>query len=459
MKTNILRLFFVLLLSNGLLANVTLPNVISDNMVLQRNSEVTIWGWANPQEEVVITPSWNNREYKVKASNQAKWEIKIKTLEAGGPFTISIKGYNEIVLKNILIGEVWICSGQSNMEMSASWGIENGDAVVKNATNPSIRFFMVPKLTATSPQNNVSGNWTECAPETMKYFSATGYFFAKRLQEQLKNVPIGLISSNWGGTPAEIWMPEEVIQNNAVLLESAKTRKEETYCPNQPGRAFNAMIYPLTGFKIAGVIWYQGESNVGSSVYDKIFSALITSWRKLWNYEFPFYYVQIAPYKYGENHFGGVEIRNAQRKVLQEVANTGMAITSDISPIDDIHPKDKKSVGIRLANLALVNTYKTNSDLVNGPLYKGFTIDKNKVVVAFDYAEELHFTTKKSNQFEIAGDDNVFYEAVAVIKKNTVILKAAQVQHPKKVRFAWTNTSQSELFNKANLPASSFVSE
>ncbi|WP_369753428.1 sialate O-acetylesterase [Flavobacterium sp. WC2409] len=459
MKNNVIAFILFLTLSSPAFANVTLPNLFSDNMVLQRNTEVAIWGWANPQEEVVISPSWNNEVYKVKASNQAKWEIKIPTPKEGGPYTISIKGYNEIVLKNILIGEVWICSGQSNMEMSAAWGIENGDEAVKKAMNPNIRFFSIPKLTATTPQNNVSGNWTECTPETMKNFSATGYFFAKRLQEDLKNVPIGLISSNWGGTPAEIWTPEEVIQKDAVLLESAKTRKEETYGPNQPGRAFNAMIYPLAGFKIAGVIWYQGESNVGSSVYDKTFSALITSWRKLWNYEFPFYYVQIAPYQYGEDHFGGVEIRNAQRKVLQEVPNVGMVLTTDISTVEDIHPKDKKSVGTRLANLALVKTYKTNTDLVNGPLYKDIKIEKNKVIVAFDYAEGLHFTNKKSNQFEIAGADNVFYTAEASIKNNTVILKSNKVPHPVKVRFAWTNIAQSNLFNKANLPASSFLSE
>ncbi|MFV8343938.1 sialate O-acetylesterase [Flavobacterium sp. XS2P39] len=459
MKNKIASFVCFLLLCNTALANVTLPNVLSDNMVLQRNSQVAIWGWANPQEEVVITPSWNHQEYKIKASNQAKWEINIPTPKEGGPYTIAIKGYNEIVLKNILIGEVWICSGQSNMEMSASWGIENGDEEVKNATNPNIRFFMIPKLTATSPQNNVVGSWTQCTPETMKYFSATGYFFAKRLQEELKNVPIGLIGSNWGGTPAEIWMPEEVIQSDAVLLESAKTRKEESYGPHQPGRAFNAMIYPLTGFKIAGVIWYQGESNVGSQVYDKTFSALITSWRKLWNYEFPFYYVQIAPYKYGENHYGGVEVRNAQRKVVQEVPNTGMVVTSDISPVDDIHPKDKKSVGQRLANLALAKTYKTNTNLVNGPLFKEIKTAKSTVIVSFDYADGLYFKNKKSNQFEVAGTDNVYYNAVAVIQKNQVILKSDKVKNPVKVRFAWTNTAQSELFNKAYLPASSFTSE
>lgn len=459
MKNSIASFVFFLLLCNTALANVTLPNVLSDNMVLQRDSEVAIWGWANPQEEVVITPSWNHQEYKVKASNQAKWQINIPTPKEGGPYTITIKGYNEIVLKNILIGEVWICSGQSNMEMSASWGIENGDEEVKNATNPNIRFFMIPKLTATSPQNNLTGNWTQCTPETMKHFSATGYFFAKRLQEELKNVPIGLIGSNWGGTPAEIWMPEEVIQNDAVLLESAKTRKEESYGPHQPGRAFNAMIYPLTGFKIAGVIWYQGESNVGSQVYDKTFSALITSWRKLWNYEFPFYYVQIAPYKYGDNHYGGVEVRNAQRKVLQEVPNTGMVVTSDISPVDDIHPKDKKSVGQRLANLALAKTYKANTNVVNGPLFKEIKTAKSNVIVSFDYADGLYFKNKKSNQFEVAGTDNVYHDAVAVIQKNQIILKSDKVKKPIKVRFAWTNTAQSELFNKANLPASSFTSE
>jgi sialate O-acetylesterase len=459
MKNNIIAFVLFLMLSNSAFANVILPNIFSDNMVLQRNTEVLIWGFANSQEEVVITPSWNNQEYKVKASNQAKWEIVIPTPKEGGPYTITIKGYNEIVLKNILIGEVWICSGQSNMEMNASWGIENGDEAVKNATNPNIRFFLVPKLTATTPQDNISGTWTNCTPETMKYFSAVGYFFGKRLQEELKNVPIGLISSNWGGTPAEIWMPEEVIQNDPVLLESAKTRKEEIYGPNQPARAFNAMISPLTEFKIAGVIWYQGESNLGSTVYDKTLSALITSWRKLWRYDFPFYFVQIAPYKYGEDHFSGSIIRDAQRKVLQEVPNVGMVMTSDISTNEDIHPKDKKSVGVRLANLALANTYKTNSATVNGPLYKGITIEKNKVIVTFDYNEGLYFKDKKVELFEVAGADNVFYKAVAIIKSNTIVLQSDKVKVPVKVRYAWKNTDQSIVFNKANLPASSFISE
>lgn len=442
-----------------MMANVSLPNIFGDNMVLQRNSEVKIWGWGNPKEEIKLVSSWNNQEYKVTANNQAQWELKIKTPEAGGPHTISIKGYNEVILKNILIGEVWVCSGQSNMEMSVSWGIDNGEEEAKNATNPNIRFFTVPKLTATTPQNNLLGNWTESTPETMKYFSAVGYFFAKRLREDLKNVPIGLISSNWGGTPAEIWMPEEVVNSDAVLLENAKKLNEQEYGPRQPGRAYNAMIYPFVGFKIAGTLWYQGESNVGSEVYDKTLSALITSWRKGWQDDFPFYYVQIAPFKTGSNNFSNVTLRNSQRKLLKEINNTGMVVISDVSDTIDIHPKDKKSVGIRLANLALVNTYKTNSNLVNGPLFKEIKIDKDKAIVSFDYADGLYFKDKITKQFEIAGADGIFYPAEASIKNNQVTVTSKKVANPVKVRFAWGNIIQSDLFNKANLPASCFISE
>lgn len=459
MKNNIQHLILILLLSSGAFANVTLPTFFSDNMVLQRNAEVTVWGTANPSEEVVIRPSWSKEEYKVKADKYANWSIKIKTSDAGGPYTISFKGYNEVILKNILLGEVWICSGQSNMEMSADWGITNGDEEVRNANYPNIRLFTVPKTTAMTPQNNLPGSWLVCSPETMKHFSAVGYFFGKRLQEDLKGVPIGLISSNWGGTPAEIWTPEQVIRNDETLAEAAKKIVPFDWGPSEPGRAFNAMINPLVGFKIAGVIWYQGESNLGAVTYDKTFGALITSWRRLWNYDFPFYFVQIAPYNYDNDQYGAAIIRNAQRKVVQQLANTGMVVTSDISPTNDIHPKDKKSVGTRLANLALANTYKTYTAVVNGPLYRQMKTEKNKLIVSFDYGEGLCFKNKKSAQFEIAGADGIFYVAEASIKNNTVILQSDKVKVPVKVRFAWRNTTQSDLFNKVNLPASTFISE
>lgn len=441
------------------ITNVTLPNIFGDNMVLQRNAEVKIWGWANPNEEVTLVSGWNNLEYKVVANNQGQWELHFKTPEAGGPYTISIKGSNEILLKNILIGEVWVCGGQSNMEMSASWGIDDGEEEVKNATDSEIRFFTVPQLTAAIPQNNVLGSWTESTPETMKDFSAIGYFFAKRLREDLKNVPIGLISSKWGGTTAEIWMPEEVVHNDPVLRENARKFNAQEYEPRQPGRAYNAMIHPIVGFKIAGTIWYHGESNIGSLVYDKTLAALITSWRKAWQDDFPFYFVQIAPYKTGSNNFFNVIVRNAQRKVLKEVSKTGMVVVSDVSDVKEIHPKNKKSVGIRLANLALAETYKTNPALVNSPLFKNLRIDDNNVIISFDYSEGLHFKNKENNQFEVAGADGVFYAAEASIQNNQIVLTSKKVMFLLRVRFAWGNTIQSELFNEANLPASCFISD
>jgi len=458
MKNNLIAFVLFLTFYNSAFANITLPNVFSDNMVLQRNSEVTFWGWANPKEEVVITLSWNNLEYKVIANNHAFWTISIPTPKEGGPFTISFKGYNQITLRNILIGEVWLCSGQSNMEMNANWGIKNGEEEAKKAINSNIHFFSVEKASAETLQNNLSGNWVECSPETMKKNSAVAYFFAQRITEDLKNVPIGMIVSAWGATPAEVWIPENVIQNNQELLEASKKLNPNEYSPIEVARTYNSMIHPLIGFKIAGVLWYQGESNVGSSVYDKTFASLITSWRTLWKQDFPFYFVQIAPYKNGEDLYSSVKIRDLQRKTLQ-LPNTAMVVTSDISTTDDIHPKDKKSVGVRLANLALANIYKTNTNIVNGPLYKGITIQKNKITVAFDYADGLYFKDKKANQFEIAGADNVFYEATAVIKNNNVVLQSDKVKEPLKVRFAWKNTDQSTLFNKANLPASSFITE
>ncbi|MNL16412.1 hypothetical protein D3C87_1374520 [compost metagenome] len=254
-------------------------------------------------------------------------------------------------------------------------------------------------------------------------------------------------------------MPEEVVQNDPLLLENAKKLNEQEYGPRQPGRAYNAMIYPFIGFKIAGTLWYQGESNVGSLVYDKTLSALISSWRKAWQDEFPFYFVQIAPYKTGSNNFSNVTLRNSQRKVLSEVPKTGMVLTSDISDTIDIHPKNKKSVGIRLANLALAETYKVNSNLVNGPLFRDIKIEKNKVAVSFIYADGLYFKNKTSNQFELAGADGIFYPAEASIKNNEVILISKKVPNPTKVRFGWGNTIQSDLFNKVNLPASCFITD
>ncbi|MEL1243384.1 sialate O-acetylesterase [Flavobacterium sp. DGU11] len=459
MKRNTILLLAFILLPFAIKANVVLPSFFSDNMVLQRNTDVKLWGWGSPFEEMVIKTGWDNKEYKLKPTRQAYWELIVKTPGAGGPYTISFKGYNEIVLKNVMIGEVWFCSGQSNMEWSANMKIDNAEAEKAKANYPNIRFFTAPKLASPYPQMNLPGKWEVCTPETMGNFSAIGYFFAEHLQEDLKNVPIGIINSSWGGSPAEPWIPEAYINEDPVLGKAAADLTPVGWSPSEPGRIYNAMIQPFIGYKIAGVLWYQGESNVGSHTYDKTLAGLIKSWRGVWGSEFPFYFVQIAPYNYDGSTDLGVVIRDSQRKVLQVTENTGMVVVSDISPADDLHPRNKKTVGQRLANLALSNHYGINKGVVNGPLYKSLKADKNKLTVFFDNAEGLKFKGKTSTLFEVAGDDGIFHKAEAKIKKNTIILTSKDVKKPIKARYGWLNTAQADLFNGAGLPASSFTTE
>tara|TARA_R110002050_G_scaffold171113_2_gene303132 strand:- start:56955 stop:58328 length:1374 start_codon:yes stop_codon:yes gene_type:complete len=451
-------IYILLLIANISFANVTLPSLFSDHMVLQQNEDVKFWGWANPSEEIVIKPSWTQETYKVKANNLAEWKLFIKTPKYGGPFIITITGNNEIVLNDVLIGEIWLCSGQSNMEMSAAWGIKDGDEEIAKANNSNIRFFTIDKTSARYPQNNLFANWNVCTPETMKNSSAVAYFFAQGLQNELKEIPIGLIVSAWGGTPAEIWMQEDVIKNNVVLFEAANKLTPVEWGPTKPARAFNAMINPLIGYNIAGALWYQGEANVGATNYDQTLSALIDSWRTLWKKKFPFYFVQIAPYNYGENHFGGVEIRNAQRKVADTIQNTAMVIITDISTSEDIHPKNKKPVGSRLANLALKNHYHVIDGLVESPSFSKATFQQKKAIVYFNYAEGL-YQKGNASLFEIAGEDRVFYTGKSKINGDAIIVSSKKVKTPKYIRFAWGNTLQSNLFNKSNLPASSFTTE
>lgn len=457
MKTKLLSLF--IFLSTKVVAGITLPAVFSDGMVLQRHSNVTLWGWATPKETLTISPEWTSQVYTTVTPNSSRWEISIPTPKAGGPYHIKIKGYSEIQLSNILIGEVWLCSGQSNMEMAASWGIENGDQEVAKANYPTIRFFNVPKMTADLPQQLISGQWQSCTPETMKYTSAVAYFFAQRLQALMPDVPVGLIVSAWGGTPAEVWIPKESIASNAELQSAAAHLHPSEYGPHLPGRTYNAMIHPLVGYSLAGVLWYQGESNVGSQIYEKTLEALIQSWRQNWKSELPFYIVQIAPYGSGYSEFSSVIVRNAQRKAMS-IPKTQLVVTSDISTTDDIHPKNKKDVGIRLANCALYYQYQLEKSLVNSPLYEACQFQKNKAIVSFKFADGLYFKDPtKPSQFELAGADGQFYKAKAKIKGNTIELVAPEVKQPTTVRFAWGNGEQAQLFNKAHLPASSFITE
>lgn len=438
-------------------AEVVLPNIFTNNMVLQRNSEVLLWGWGDIYEEVIVVTSWDNKEYNVKTPLTTKWKLKVTTPNAGGPFTIQVKGKsNEIVLQNVLIGEVWLCSGQSNMEWSANSGIDNAAEEIKNANYSNIRFFSVKKRTSETEQDNLEGSWEECTPESMQDFTAIGYFFARRLQENL-DIPIGIIDTGWGATSAEVWTPKSVFDENTYLKDQAIKIQENQWAPVQSSILYNAMIYPIRQFKIAGTLWYQGESNAANpESYEELFSTMITSWRKSWGYDFPFYYVQIAPYKYGKPE-QGVQVRDAQRTALK-TPNTAMVVVSDICKVDDIHPTNKQDVGLRLANIALKEQYDNFHDEVFGPLFKEINILGSKVEVNFDYSEGLNFRGKKGTHFEIAGTDGTFYAAKARIKNDKVILSTKEVKEPTKVRFAWSNTALPNLFNGVGLPASSFIS-
>lgn len=436
-------------------ANVNLPAIFGDHMVLQQNAEITIWGWASPTEEISLYASWGEDIYETVADNHARWEIKISTPGAGGPYEIAIQGYNRVVLEDVLIGEVWLGSGQSNMEWSANLGIDNAAAEIAAADYPEIRFFQVQKRSATTPQIDLEGEWVVCTPETMDDFSAIGYYFGRALNQTL-NVPIGVINSSWGGTPAEAWVNPKAIESNPVLSEAANKIPVMPWCPEAPGSTYNSMIAPLIPFKIAGVIWYQGETNTSNAAtYATLFTTLINNWREEWDAEFPVYYVQIAPFKY-ETPEVGVQIRAAQLACLA-VPNTGMVVVSDIGNIDDIHPKNKKDVGIRLANWALAKTYVQKDVDFSGPVYKNIEITGNKIEVHFDYASNgLVAKDGPLTGFEIAGDDMVFVEAKAKISGNSVIVSAKQVKNPQAVRFAWSNIAEPNLFNKAGLPASCF---
>ena len=462
MKKKIASCFLILLLTGSFLqsfATVSLPAIIGSHMVLQQKTDVKIWGWANPGEKITITTSWNSDSVTTVGENTAKWNLIIKTPAAGGPFTITIKGTNVLQLEDVLIGEVWDCSGQSNMEMSYNWGVKEYTTDVENASNQKIRFFNMPRATATFPQDDTRGKWVVCSPEEMKQFSLVGYFFGQQLQKVL-NQPVGLINTSWGGTPAEVWTPKEVVTTNPVLAGDANKLKSNKGWPITAGLTFNAMINPIKDYAIAGIIWYQGESNVGNAAtYQLLFTSMIEAWRKEWNKNLPFYFVQLAPYS-GYDSIGGALLREAQTKTLA-LANTGMVVTSDlVTDVKDIHPHNKKDVGLRLANYALAATYGNKQTGYKSPEYKNMTIEKDKIRINFTDADNgLISKGATITDFYIAGADKKFLPATAKIMNNSVLVSNKNIAHPTAVRFGFTSAAMPNLFNKEGLPVNLFRTE
>lgn len=451
--------FLYLLLVSSLIssAEVRLPAILGSHMVLQQQSKIKLWGWSAPSEKITITVSWDNTTYETKGSRGAKWVTEINTPQAGGPYTIKIKGANEIILEDVMIGEVWVCSGQSNMEWSADQGLKQSKEESPNATNKNIRFFYVPKSTSSTPQDDVRAKWVVCNPDDMLHFSAIGYFFGKQIN-QSTSFPVGLINSNWGGTPAEVWTPEEVVSNDPELRKAAAKVPAFDWWPNQSGEAYNAMVYPLTNFSIAGALWYQGESNVDTHYgYRRLFTSMIDSWRKAWGKDFPFYFVQIAPFDYSDAHINGAYLREAQTKAASH-ANTGMVVISDlVDNVKDIHPNLKKEVAARLADYALAETYGKNIGSYKSPVYKTHTIEKAAIRVHFDnVTTALVGKGGELTDFQIAGADGNFLPAKARVEGRTVIVYHPSIKEPKNVRFGFTNTAMPNLFSAEGLPVNLF---
>jgi len=451
-------IFIFILSANG--ADLRLPSILGNHMLLQQKSDVTIWGWAEAGVTVSVKASWLDSACLTKVNDKGKWKLNIPTPEAGGPYEMIISADTTLLLKDILIGEVWVCSGQSNMEMPVkgfmSQPVYGSNDCIANSDNPNIRLFKVTKKMSTSPLEDCEGEWIVSNPVDVAEFSAAGYFFGRYLQRILK-VPVGLIESCWGGTKAEAWTDEVTLKNqfkefDLGQLKSGKVTK------NSPTVLFNGMINPILNYKIKGIVWYQGEGNRKKpEQYARLFPSMIKNWRDLWKQgEFPFYFVQIAPYKY-DSTVNSAFLREAQLKTMLNTHNTGMVVTMDIGNFTTIHPPDKLLVGKRLAYWALAKTYGMEGLPYCSPIFKTMEEKGNKATLSFDYADlGLSSFGKPLDGFQVAGKDKVFHPANALIVRSNVIVWSDDVETPVAVRYCWENYKMGTLFNTAGLPAPSF---
>lgn len=512
-KLTMIRFLAVAILSvfTGLpaAADVRLPAVIDSNMVLQRDMAIAVWGWADVGERVKV--EFAGKKSDTVADADGKWTVKLPAVKAGGPYNMSIKGKNTIRLSNILVGEVWICSGQSNMDMSVGT-VNNPRDEIASANYPQIRLFEVSRQTANRPADDVDAEWKVCSPETISTgvgqwsgFSAAGYFFGRQLHKKL-GVAVGLIDTSWGGTRIEPWTPPagfaqvpklqdivaKIDEDTAAYkkkfteavgplkqwIETAeKALSENGPFPPPPGQVgdslrrighprrptvlYNAMVHPLVPFAIRGAIWYQGESNCGEGMmyYEKM-KALIGGWRQVWGQgDFPFYYVQLAPWAgYKRDPQALPKMWEAQTAALA-IPNTGMAVIYDtVDDLDDIHPKNKQQVGKRLALWALAKAYGYSDIIYSGPLYKSMSVEGNKIRISFENVGSglTSYDGSDLSDFEIAAADKKFVKAKARIAGASVVVSSDAVAVPVAVRYGWHQTAQPNLINKEGLPAGPF---
>ena len=465
MKNSILAFLTVFLFFSNTItfAKIKLPSIIASNMVLQRNTTVKIWGWGTPGEKISFKASWTSELLKITTSDNGRWEIAIKTTLSKEPQSIQLKSnQSNINLDNILFGEVWICSGQSNMRMPlkgyTGQPTFEGNLSVATSKNYNLRLFSISENGSPTPLDSVSNykKWEMASPATSKDFSAVAYFYGKQLQAIL-DVPVGLIMTSWGGTRIQPWISKEAI---APFLEVNKVKKDTTEKYKRiPSAIFNAMINPITSYTIKGAIWYQGETNRDEpKMYQKLLPEMVKDWRKQWNIgDFPFYYVQIAPNKYIDKS-NSQYLREAQIKALDIIPNSGMAVLSDIGSDATIHPPRKKEVAERLLFLALNKTYGMKDVDCAGPIFKSMTEKEGALFLNFDNAETGIFSTETAiSCFEIAGEDKIFYPAKAeIIGHKQIKVSSTYVKVPVAVRYGWYNWFVGTLYDNNMLPASSF---
>lgn len=458
---SILTVISLFLLSASLKAEVKLPAIFGNNMVLQQQTDAAIWGHATASATVKITTSWNKKSYSAKADSDGSWKVKVQTPSAGGPFSITISDGKSITLDNVLIGEVWVCSGQSNMQMTMT-GYRNqpvlgANEAIATSGNENIRLITIDRVKNLTPQEDFPGKWVECTPENVADFSATAYFFGKMVEQAL-NVPVGLICSSWGGTRIEPWMSESGIKNFDWVKMPDKNMTGD-YNQQTPTVLYNAMISPMVGYAIKGALWYQGESNRNEpKEYEKLMQGLIENWRSEWGIgDFSFYYCQIAPYDYGTSGLNSAFLREAQYKASTSIQNIGMACLMDVGEKSCIHPADKEAAGERLAYLALAKTYGMKGFEFSGPKLDNMTVDGSVVKLTFRHANNgLTTFGKELKNFKVAGENKNFVPAQAFITNQGISVYAPNVEKPVAVRYAFDDFVVGELFNTEGLPASSF---
>lgn len=475
-------------------AEVRLPGVFSDHMVLQQDLRLPVWGWADEGERVAVT--FRGRTVSTTAKD-GQWMVRLSRQKAGGPFNLVVEGNNRIELVDVLVGEVWICSGQSNMEWPMSRSFEPEPDIAKSA-NPNLRLLTVPKLKAESPTNNINAAWTVSGPETVRGFSAVAYYFGRDLQAS-RNVPVGLIHTSWGGSPAEVWIRHELLvahpeykrdildpypeqarryqealasweaEAEALRKEGKQPTRGRPWASWRPSELYNGMIAPLVPYGIRGAIWYQGESNADRAwQYRTLFPDMIRNWRVDWNQgDFPFLAVQLAPWDRNRNRLPQeiaaeigestwAELREAQLLSTKALPAVGLAVITDVGDKDDIHPARKEPVGARLALLARSMAHGERL-VANGPLYRNMKIKKGVVTLEFDHVGGgLEARGGNLRGFTICGADRKFVPAIAEIEGKKVVVRTPLVLEPVAVRYGWADYPIVNLFNREGLPASPF---